>query len=126
LQYQSDESKWAAIGNIVKNVQKLTHRHHSFKDILVDLTIKPSTGYISAAIILAAAFTTVRFIGESLIRFVLDPMVVAVTVLTISFPCAATFAVLVKELGIVNMGKAFLIMVAAALITGGLLRLILM
>jgi len=52
--------------------------------------------------------------------------VIAATVLTIYFPCVATFAVLVRELGIRDMAKSVLIMIAVALIVGGIMRLILL
>ncbi|MCG7847646.1 MAG: ferrous iron transport protein B, partial [ANME-2 cluster archaeon] len=53
-------------------------------------------------------------------------LVIAATVLTIYFPCVATFAVLVRELGIRDMAKSVLIMIAAAMIVGGIMRLILL
>jgi ferrous iron transport protein B len=52
-------------------------------------------------------------------------LIIACVVLTMSFPCIATFAILLKELGIVDMLKAALIMLSSALIVGGLLNLIL-
>jgi ferrous iron transport protein B len=53
-------------------------------------------------------------------------LVIAVTMLTIYFPCVATFAVLIKELGIKDMLKAAAIMVGVAIIVGFLLRIILL
>ena len=52
-------------------------------------------------------------------------LIIACVVLTMSFPCIATFAVLFKELGIIDMLKAALIMLISALVVGGLLNLIL-
>lgn len=52
-------------------------------------------------------------------------LTIAVTMLTIYFPCVATFVVLIKELGIKDMAKATAIMVSTALLVGGLMRLIL-
>ena len=46
-------------------------------------------------------------------------------VLAMFFPCIATFVVLLRELGAVNMLKAAGIMIATALIVGGILNLIL-
>lgn len=43
----------------------------------------------------------------------------------IYFPCVATFAVLIKELGIKDMVKATAVMVSTSLVVGGLMRLIL-
>jgi len=52
-------------------------------------------------------------------------LVIAVTVLTIYFPCVATFAVLVRELGLRDMAKSAALMIATALVVGTSLNLIL-
>jgi ferrous iron transport protein B len=49
-------------------------------------------------------------------------MVVATTVLSLYFPCVATFAVLIKELGIRDTAKATAVMLATALLVGGAMR----
>jgi ferrous iron transport protein B len=54
-----------------------------------------------------------------------DQLVVGSVVLAMFFPCIATFIVLLRELGIVNMLKASGIMVVSALVVGGILNLIL-
>lgn len=51
-------------------------------------------------------------------------LVVAVIVLTAYFPCAATFVVLLRELGPVDMLKSTLIMLVAAFGAGGLTNLV--
>jgi ferrous iron transport protein B len=51
-------------------------------------------------------------------------LVVGSVVLAMFFPCIATFVVLLRELGVVNMLKSAGIMIAAALITGGILNLV--
>ncbi|HEC95253.1 MAG TPA: ferrous iron transporter B [Thermoplasmatales archaeon] len=53
-------------------------------------------------------------------------LVVAVTMLTIYFPCVATFAVLIKELGVKDMVKATMIMIGTAVSVGAVLKLILL
>jgi ferrous iron transport protein B len=52
-------------------------------------------------------------------------LIIGSVILAIYFPCAATFMVLIKELGLKDMGKSALIMLAVALIVGGLLNIIL-
>jgi len=52
-------------------------------------------------------------------------LVIASVVLTMSFPCIATFTVLLRELGIINMVKAVITMLGAAFMVGGILNLIL-
>jgi ferrous iron transport protein B len=54
-----------------------------------------------------------------------EQLVIAVTTLTMYFPCVGAFAVLYKELGLVDMGKAVLVMVCTAFLTGGIIRFIL-
>ncbi len=55
----------------------------------------------------------------------LKQLIIASVVLTMYFPCVATFVVLLRELGIVDMLKAALVMITSALIVGGLLNAIL-
>jgi ferrous iron transport protein B len=52
-------------------------------------------------------------------------LIIACVVLTMSFPCVATFAVLLKELGIVDLIKATLLMLASAFLVGTFLKLVL-
>ncbi|MBN1366913.1 MAG: ferrous iron transporter B [Dehalococcoidales bacterium] len=65
---------WAAVGNIVGQVQQVTHRHHTWRERLADASVNPFSGTIMAIIILGLTFLVVRFIGESLINYVLDPL----------------------------------------------------
>jgi ferrous iron transport protein B len=53
-------------------------------------------------------------------------LVIAVTILTIYFPCVATFAVLIKELGVKDMMRATLIMIATAIVVGAILKIIIL
>ncbi len=52
-------------------------------------------------------------------------LIIASAVLTMYFPCVATFVVMFKELGFRDMLKSSLIMVSVAILVGGLLNLIL-
>ena len=52
-------------------------------------------------------------------------LVISSTVLAMFFPCVATFVVMARELGALDMLKATGIMIAAALIMGSLQNLIL-
>ncbi|MEJ2740557.1 MAG: nucleoside recognition domain-containing protein, partial [Dehalococcoidia bacterium] len=51
-------------------------------------------------------------------------LVISSTVLAMSFPCVATFVVLIKDLGVAGMLKATGIMIVTALVVGGLLNAI--
>ncbi len=65
---------WAEVGRITSQVQKVSHRHHTFWERLGDATVKPLTGMPAALLILTAAFVVVRLIGEGLTRYVMDPL----------------------------------------------------
>jgi len=52
-------------------------------------------------------------------------LITASVILTMYFPCAATFAVLIKEFGIIDMVKAAVIMMLSVLLVGGALNIIL-
>ncbi|MFY9321862.1 MAG: FeoB small GTPase domain-containing protein, partial [Bacillota bacterium] len=64
---RSADERWAEIGRILAEVQKITHRHHTFLDRLEDASIQPVTGLIIAILVLYLSFKTVRLIGEGLI-----------------------------------------------------------
>jgi len=53
-------------------------------------------------------------------------LVIIATILTIYFPCVATFAVLIKELGVKDMIKSAAIMITTATIVGVILRIVLL
>ncbi len=67
-------TRWARVGHIVEQVQRVLHRHHSFLDNLADLSLRPWTGIPLAFLAAAACFAFIRLIGEGLINFVLDPL----------------------------------------------------
>lgn len=71
---RSHEERWAAVGNIVEQVQSITHRHHTTFERLADASVKPFSGTFIALVVLAGAFLAVRFVGEGLIGHVLDPL----------------------------------------------------
>ena len=71
---RSRDERWATIGSIIEQVQHVTHRHHTWFERLADASVKPLRGGIIALIVIAGAFFVVRFIGESLIGYVLEPL----------------------------------------------------
>lgn len=70
----NEENKWVKIGSIISKVERVEHRHHTIKDRISDLTIKPLTGIPIAVGIIFCAFWFVRFIGENLITYIFDPI----------------------------------------------------
>lgn len=69
-----EERRWEKVGEIVEQVQKITHRHHTFLERLEDLSIKPATGLPLAGITLFVIFQVIRFIGEGLIGLIFEPL----------------------------------------------------
>ncbi len=73
--YQYDEEeRWHEIGNIINKVQIIRHKHHTLFERLSDLTIHPWTGIPIAIVIILIAFQVIRFIGESLIAYIFEPL----------------------------------------------------
>jgi ferrous iron transport protein B len=80
----------------------------------------------------AIAALTMGFLRKDVAIGMLSPLslttkqlVIGSIVLAIYFPCVATFAVLVRELGIKDMLKSALLMISTAIVVGGILNLIL-
>lgn len=74
-EYTYDEKeRWHEVGNITAEVEKITHRHHSFKEALADASISTGTGIPIALIVLFITFEVIRFIGEGLIGYVFEPL----------------------------------------------------
>jgi len=72
--YETDEDRWSIIGRIVGKVQKLTHRHHTFLDRLGEFSVKPLTGIPISIIVIYLTFKIIRFIGETLIGYIFEPL----------------------------------------------------
>ncbi len=66
--------RWSQIGEIIEQVQVLSHRHHTLREIIEDASVKPFSGLLMGAVVISAAFSLVRLIGEGLIQYVADPV----------------------------------------------------
>jgi len=69
-----EKEKWHEIGKVIDQVQVLRHRHHTFLESFADACIKPSTGILIAIAVLYLSFTAIRFIGEGLIGYIMEPL----------------------------------------------------
>jgi len=74
LPVSTRDQRWATIGSITDQVQRVTPRRHTWLEYLEDASVQPLTGGIIALAVLVSAFLVVRFLGESLIGYVLDPL----------------------------------------------------
>jgi len=70
----SHRQRWQEIGNIIEQVQQLTHRHHTLREILEDASVRPFSGSLIAIGVILSSFEIVRFIGENLIARIADPI----------------------------------------------------
>ncbi len=66
----STADRWVYVGDIVKQVQEITHRHHSWLESLQDASLKPITGIPIAAAIMYVAFQIVIGLGELIAVFI--------------------------------------------------------
>ncbi len=71
--YGDNETRWAEIGRIINDVQKINYKEHSFSDLMEDLTLKPITGVPIALIVLFISFIIIRFVGEGFIGYIAEP-----------------------------------------------------
>ncbi len=71
---RTEEERWVEIGRIIKYVEHITRRHHTLRDRISDLTIKPVTGIPIAFAVIFFSFWMVRLIGENLIGFLFEPL----------------------------------------------------
>ncbi|MFC1901235.1 FeoB small GTPase domain-containing protein, partial [Chloroflexota bacterium] len=71
---RTNDERWTSIGSIIEQVQQVTHRHHTWRERLSDATVSSFTGGIIGILILGGSFLLIRFIGESLIQYILDPL----------------------------------------------------
>ncbi|MDY6966475.1 MAG: ferrous iron transporter B [Halobacteriota archaeon] len=73
---RTEDEQWAEVGKIIREVQTVTHHHHTLLERMGDASIKPLSGAIIALIIMVTAFEFIRFIGEGLINYLFDPIFV--------------------------------------------------
>jgi ferrous iron transport protein B len=67
------QQRWQRIGEIVETVQHLSHRHHTLRELLEDISIRPLGGIFVSSVIIYLSFKLVRFLGETLINKIFDP-----------------------------------------------------
>uniref|UniRef100_A0A7C2E3D7 Ferrous iron transporter B n=1 Tax=Ammonifex degensii TaxID=42838 RepID=A0A7C2E3D7_9THEO len=74
VNWQTPDERYAAVGRIVREVQQVTHRHHTLLEQLEDLSVMPLTGFLLGTAVLFCAFKVIRFVGEGLINFIFVPL----------------------------------------------------
>jgi len=69
-----ENDRWIKIGEIIRNVQQVTHRHHTLWDGISEASIRPLTGFPLAVVVIFSALWFVSFIGEILITHLFAPL----------------------------------------------------
>ena len=72
--YSGSDERWAKIGDIVKQVQSLSHHHHTWYEHLEDASNDRIGGIFIALLVLSASFWFVRFVGEGIISHIAEPL----------------------------------------------------
>jgi ferrous iron transport protein B len=72
--YSNSDERWARVGDIVSQVQSLSHRHHRWYENLEDASSHRVGGIVIALLVLFATFWFVRFIGEGIIDYIANPI----------------------------------------------------
>ncbi|HEY4711766.1 MAG TPA: ferrous iron transporter B [Dehalococcoidia bacterium] len=72
--YSNSDERWARVGDIVSQVQSLSHRHHRWYENLEDASSHRVWGIVIALLVLFATFWFVRFVGEGIIGHVAEPL----------------------------------------------------
>jgi ferrous iron transport protein B len=72
--YSNSDERWARVGDIVSQVQSLSHRHHRWYENLEDASSHRVGGIVIALLVLFATFVFVRFVGEGIIGYVAEPL----------------------------------------------------
>ncbi|MEJ2354504.1 MAG: nucleoside recognition domain-containing protein, partial [candidate division WOR-3 bacterium] len=65
---------WNLIGKIINKTQNLEHHHHTFPQVLEEISTHPILGIIFSGFVLFLSFVIIRLIGEGLIRFIFEPL----------------------------------------------------
>ena len=72
--YATSDERWLKVGDIVSQVQSLSHRHHRWYEHLADASSHRVGGIFLAVLALFATFWFVRFAGEGIINHVAGPL----------------------------------------------------
>ena len=72
--HPSSDERWTRVGHIVDQVQSLSDRHHTWRDVMEDISDHPVAGVFVALLVIFATFWIIRLIGESIIGYVTDPL----------------------------------------------------
>ena len=70
----TEEERWRKIGEIIRKVQVVHHRHHTIWEHIADITVKTATGIPIAMIVIFLIFLFIIQIGNLIIEYLMDPI----------------------------------------------------
>lgn len=74
IEPMSEDERWAKVGEIIGKVQVVHHRHHTIRERIADITVKPITGIPIAIIVILLMFISIIGIGNWIIEHLMDPL----------------------------------------------------
>ena len=74
MKYGTGAERWTHIGSIVDEVQTLVYKHHTWREVLEDISNHPVAGVVLALFVVVAMFWIIRLIGEGIINYITDPL----------------------------------------------------
>ncbi|RZN38823.1 MAG: ferrous iron transporter B [Methanophagales archaeon ANME-1-THS] len=70
----SEEERWLKVGEIIRDVQVVHHRHHTLWERFADTTMRPTTGIPLAILAILLMFLFIIRIGNAIIGYLMDPL----------------------------------------------------
>lgn len=67
------DERWAFIGNILDDVQRIEHRHPTILERLEDASVHPVFGFVIAAVVLYITLEVVVGLSNMMITYIMDP-----------------------------------------------------
>ncbi len=71
---KTEDERWKKVGEIVEKTQTIKPKQHTLKEKISEATIKPHTGIPIAILIIFLIFNLIRFIGETIIAHITEPL----------------------------------------------------
>jgi ferrous iron transport protein B len=74
LKQMSEEERWLKVGEIIRDVQVVHHRHHTMWERFADTTVRPTTGIPFAILVILLMFLFIIEVGNAIIKYVMNPI----------------------------------------------------
>ncbi|MBE0516909.1 MAG: ferrous iron transporter B [Methanophagales archaeon] len=74
LKQMSEEERWLKVGEIIRDVQVVHHRHHTIWERFADTTVRPTTGIPLAILVILLMFLFIIEVGNVIIDYLMDPL----------------------------------------------------